>query len=164
MRTSGTRADAEGTRRENAMGARQAMSSLEPWSIAFRIWSACVVLGSSLRSSATNSSRLALMPRTSSNEAKYASASATDNLNAFGSSVSTKETIHWMQSSRATMTPWSRGPVRQSRCAPLRGLEFHPHLASGSTTEVPAQHSIQQGGTKSRQGENQRPVLGRKRS
>ena len=145
-------------------GARQAMSSLEPWSIAFRIWSACVVLGSSLRSSATNSSRLALMPRTSSNEAKYASASATDNLNAFGSSVSTKETIHWMQSSRATMTPWSRGLVRQSRCAPLRGLEFHPHLAPGSTTEVPAQHSIQQGGTKSRQGENQRPVLGRKRS
>ena len=142
--TSGTRADAEGTRRENAMGARQGMSSLESWSIAFRIWSACVVLGSSLRSSATNSSRLALMPRTSSNEAKYASASATDNLNAFGSSVSTKETIHWMQSSRATMTPWSRGPVRQSRCAPLRGLEFHPHLASGSTTEVPAQHSIQQ--------------------
>ena len=67
------------------MGARQAMSSLEPWSIAFRIWSACVVLGNSLRSSATNSSRLALMPRTSSNEAKYASASATDNLNAFGS-------------------------------------------------------------------------------
>ncbi len=109
-------------------GARQARSSLEPWSIAFRIWSACVVLGSSLRSSATNSSRLALMPRTSSNEAKYASASATDNLNAFGSSVSTKETIRWMQSSRTTMTPWSRGPVRQSRCAPLRGLEFHPHL------------------------------------
>ena len=144
MRTSGTRADAEGTRRETPWGARQAMSSLEPWSIAFRIWSACVVLGSSLRSSATNSSRLALMPRTSSNEAKYASASATDNLNAFGSSVSTKETIHWMQSSRATMTPSSRGPVRQSRCAPLRGLEFHPHLASSSTTEAPAQHSIQQ--------------------
>ena len=89
------------------MGARQAMSSLEPRSIVFRIWSACVVLGNSLRSSATNSSRLALMPRTSSNEAKYASASATDNLNAFGSSVSTKETIHWMQSSRATMTPSS---------------------------------------------------------
>ena len=134
------------------------MSSLEPWSIAFRIWSACVVLGSSLRSSATNSSRLALMPRTSSNEAESASASATDNLNAFGSSVSTKETIHWMQSSRATMTPWSQGPVRQSRCARLRGLEFHPHLASGSTTEVPAQHSIQQDGTKSRHGENLRPV------
>ena len=54
--------------------ARQAMSSLEPRSIVFRIWSAYVVLGNSLRSSATNSSRLALMPRTSSNEAKYASA------------------------------------------------------------------------------------------
>ena len=66
----GTRADAEGTRGITPCGARQAISSLEPWSVAFRIWSACVVLGSSLRSSATNSSRLALMPRTSSNEAK----------------------------------------------------------------------------------------------
>ena len=45
MRTSGTRADAEGTRGRTPCGARQAMSSLEPWSIAFRIWSACVVLG-----------------------------------------------------------------------------------------------------------------------
>ena len=95
-------------------GARQAMSSLEPWSIAFRIWFACVVLGSSLRSSATNSSRLALMPRTSSNEAKYASAPAANNLNAFGSSVSTKETIHWMQSSRAMMVRWSRSLASQS--------------------------------------------------
>jgi hypothetical protein len=33
MRTSGTRADADGTRRETPWGARQAMSSLEPWSI-----------------------------------------------------------------------------------------------------------------------------------
>ena len=56
-----------------------------------------------MRSAATNSSRLVLVPRTSPNEAKYASASATESLTAFGSPLSTKEIIHWMQSSRATM-------------------------------------------------------------
>ena len=56
-----------------------------------------------MRSAATNSSRLVLVPRTSSNDARYASASATDSLTASGFPVSTKETIHWMQSSRATM-------------------------------------------------------------
>ena len=65
-----------------------------------------------------------------------------------------------MQSSRATMTPLSRGPVRQSRCAPLRA-RVPPTSRIGFTTEAPAQHSIQQAGTKSRQGENPRPVLGK---
>jgi hypothetical protein len=46
-----------------------------------------------------------------------------------------------MQTSRVTMTRWSRGPVRQRRCAPLRGLEYYPHLASGSTIEVPTPRS-----------------------
>ena len=66
------------------IAARQVVSSPEPRSIAARIWSACEVLGSSMRSAATNSSRLVLVPRTSSNDAKYASASATDSLTASG--------------------------------------------------------------------------------
>ena len=95
--------------------AGQVVSSAEPRSIASTIWSACGVLGSSRRSAATNSSRLVSVPRTSSNEAKYASASAIDSLTAFGSSLSTKETIHWMQSSRATTMHWSRSSGYQSR-------------------------------------------------
>ena len=98
--------------------ARQVKSSPEPLSIASRIWSACEVLGSSMRRAATNSSRLVLAPRTSSNEAKEASASATESLTAFASPLSTKEIIHWMQSSRAMMVRWSRSLASQSRRGP----------------------------------------------
>ena len=67
------------------------------------------VLGSSMRSAATNSPRLVLAPRTSSNES----------LTAFASPLSTKEIIHWRQSSRAMMVRWSRSLASQSRRGPL---------------------------------------------
>ena len=128
------------------IAACQVVSSPEPRSIAARIWSACGVLGSSMRSAATNSSRLVLVPRTSSNDAKYASASATDNLTASGFPVSTKEIIHWMQSSRATMRDGredpsvSQGTDRAQFTSGVRSGAWSPSVAGSVQRAARAHH------------------------